>query len=1268
MALLKLGLDIVVAQKGNGFEVVSGNIRGLGEGVKNANRDAGNLLGTVGKIGAALGGVAAAWKTFDFLKGLVTQGFAFNAQMQASRLSIAALIGAFGEVKDASGNAMNDLASRLEIASDLQQKLKIAALQTTATYEDMVQALQVGIGPALKAGFNTEQIVQFTKTVTQAASAIGLPMNQLGQEIRSLFAGDIGPDSRLANLLFTDVPRNRIKAYVTDLQSSGKFFDELQKRMASFAEAGEKAGDTMLGAWSNLKDAFQQALGEGTSGQFGRVTGLVKELTAEIVTFDAQGRATFNPTLVKRVGDITEAAFQLGSGLLRLTMLASPLVNVFTSVVNTIGGLASGIVQAVFTAIEAVNSKIAETLGGIANTIQSHPILARLLFHADPKAVSAGMRDFAGMFSRDAAGAGAFGEAFGKMKNQYFDKVAGAWMDDRTPGTAAFGSKTSLHLGGKPGANAAEVSRERQKELDTLSKINAESQKNISLGLLRMNVIRAETDEQKLLANFILKSKEIEIREHERIGEVMRLKHVSEIQRETALSQLKLSFQNEFEQASAEFQKSQDDNAKKTYADQRKQIDDAIANMDSLIEKSQDLTRSINEATVQSFRDALKKIREPFEQFYRSVGDGMKRAMATALDGGGIRASFDAFFKSVFDTVGENFAKAIDGWMTQLADAAAGQEWTGKYLPSGEREMKPRAGGASSLAKGGMLGLQAGSAAYGLYTNPAPKQGQNILSGAMSGAAIGASVGGPYAWATAIIGAFVGAIAGAFAPTEKGKNVKIYSNGGQVVITGMDSAWGSEKLIKSINKAIHGTAAKLDEIFLMLPTSALAALGNWRPDLSKIDVSGKADGKNWNEELDNYLKETLPSRVFDAYGGAISGALHYAGVTDKKIDSFTAYLKTLSTDEAVKAVSDYVGVLFGFVEIFEKYFGGIGSRTGKQRAANRQFDAGKLFESSVYANADRGPLAEFADISKRVGVLSQDFSNLTHEEQVTRGKQILELSNQFFQGIEQYLLDLRDKQRDLNRSVDDTIRGIDYDQLTDPKAQVEFMQKQQRRLYDELGKASSADEVNRIMQEITSNGARIYELLGKTPEAANLYKQQLEDSRKLANERYEIFHQNAQKMIDDAFSMVDAILKRLQGGLDLILPKFPGDEAGGDHGHDDGTGDGGTETERRFRALGLAAEGMTGQFTNGFSPSVLDATQNVADFSAALIASQTAMAQMPPPVNVTVNMGETKVDVQIAGSAERLIDYVAAQASNAAVRKLSTSGGQYARRAGMSGR
>lgn len=291
-------------------------------GASRATKDWGSRLESINAKGGAIVGslatsfAAAATAAAGLSVALVGIGVRYNAQIEQSRLGIASLVSSLGEIRGSQGQVLQGQErwnAAIGLSESIIGKLRVAALQTTAEFSDLVRVLQEGLGPALQAGFNDDQVVKFTKAVAQAGSALGIRAEGLGQEMRALLSGEKGPDNRLANALFGDVAN--AKAKIEELRASGKLFDFLMEKMAAFSKAGEQAADTFDGALSNLKDAITQALGEATQGATSGLTQALKDLTSQIVTFDAAGNAVFNARFVEGVRALGEGFIGLANGM-----------------------------------------------------------------------------------------------------------------------------------------------------------------------------------------------------------------------------------------------------------------------------------------------------------------------------------------------------------------------------------------------------------------------------------------------------------------------------------------------------------------------------------------------------------------------------------------------------------------------------------------------------------------------------------------------------------------------------------------------------------------------------------------------------------------------------------------------------------------------------------------------------------------------------------------------------------------------------------------
>jgi hypothetical protein len=198
-------------------------------------------IGFVGLgAGVAVGAVA--------LVAVAKQGLEAHRQLEQVQLGIAAIITSLAQVKVAGlpVEGAEKFAAAMRIAADQVAKLRVDAINTTATFEQIAPAFQAALAPGLAAGLSLDQIREITVKVVQAAGALGIPFEQVNQEVRAILEGTINEDARLAKVLGIS---NKM---VATWKSQGKLAEELNKRLAGFAVAGEEAANTLDGLTSNL--------------------------------------------------------------------------------------------------------------------------------------------------------------------------------------------------------------------------------------------------------------------------------------------------------------------------------------------------------------------------------------------------------------------------------------------------------------------------------------------------------------------------------------------------------------------------------------------------------------------------------------------------------------------------------------------------------------------------------------------------------------------------------------------------------------------------------------------------------------------------------------------------------------------------------------------------------------------------------------------------------------------------------------------------------
>lgn len=209
---------------------------------------------------------AAAFAGFQGFRAFISEGLEFNSTIETANLGIASLITAQSKLRDEQGNLLTGTAAlrgAQELATDQVNKLRIAGLQTTATTQELVVAFQQAVGVGLRWGLTLDQIRKLTIQMSQAAGALGLPMNQLNEEVRDLLGGNINArNTRIATAL--GITNEQIK----QAQTAGKLFDFVTGRLEAFSIAGEATAKTFTGVMSNVKEALQNLAGDATKPLF----------------------------------------------------------------------------------------------------------------------------------------------------------------------------------------------------------------------------------------------------------------------------------------------------------------------------------------------------------------------------------------------------------------------------------------------------------------------------------------------------------------------------------------------------------------------------------------------------------------------------------------------------------------------------------------------------------------------------------------------------------------------------------------------------------------------------------------------------------------------------------------------------------------------------------------------------------------------------------------------------------------------------------------
>lgn len=316
---------------------------------------------------------AARFAITGFFAG-VREAIEFNKNIQQAQLGIASLFLAVGQVRNAMGDIVTGaegLAVAMKEAKRQTALLRKDALSTAATFDELLTTFQIGLAPGLAAGLSPDEIRNLAIRISQAATAIGLPMNQLSEEIRSILAGTI--QQRTTRIAAALGIRNED---IRNAKQAGQLFSFLSDKFDAFGVAGQKAMDQFFGIVTRVQDAFKQLLGAAGLGFFEQLQTLLRE-TFELVTDARSLEIKPDPTAVRIMQEIFDGFEGAARNVRDLTKSLSG--EDLTTVASAIGtiievgsalllGFLQGIIEA-FGTIKALAAPILAVFKGVSDAI-----------------------------------------------------------------------------------------------------------------------------------------------------------------------------------------------------------------------------------------------------------------------------------------------------------------------------------------------------------------------------------------------------------------------------------------------------------------------------------------------------------------------------------------------------------------------------------------------------------------------------------------------------------------------------------------------------------------------------------------------------------------------------------------------------------------------------------------------------------------------------------------------------------------------------------
>jgi hypothetical protein len=284
---------------------------------------------SIGALSSALQTVGSGFAAF------YGEGLRFARTLENTELSIRTLIANNLLARKSVADVGEAFRLAGAIGADQLQKLKLAAIDTSVSFEDLSKAFQEGLGTGISAGFNPDQIRQLTLQIGQLGAALGMPGFQLPQEIRAILTGQIDRNARIGLSLFnTEEDRKKLQQLLkTDVAQAFAF---IQEKLQAVTVGGQLAARSFDGLLGNAKEAVTLFATAGS----GRLFDGLKQALAQVqdgivsVTRNLQTGVAESVKLSPAFEQIARVADEIGAALSRSVLNA---LNYVLAKVNQLG-------------------------------------------------------------------------------------------------------------------------------------------------------------------------------------------------------------------------------------------------------------------------------------------------------------------------------------------------------------------------------------------------------------------------------------------------------------------------------------------------------------------------------------------------------------------------------------------------------------------------------------------------------------------------------------------------------------------------------------------------------------------------------------------------------------------------------------------------------------------------------------------------------------------------------------------------------------------
>jgi hypothetical protein len=234
----------------------------LGFEISHAQQFAENFFFTFRRLVGILAVFTIARKFAQFLGDGVREMIRFNAVLEETQIGFSAILASVGDIVDSNGKLLEGIDkyhAATKLSAEMMKQVRVEALSTVATFEELVKAVEAGIAPGISAGLtDMKELVKMISLISKAASTQGIKGSQFAEEIRAALTGQ-------GSLRTTRLFQSGIldPAQIKQAREQGRLIEYLTEKLGPFAIASDEVAKSWNGLVSNFKDAIQILLSSG---------------------------------------------------------------------------------------------------------------------------------------------------------------------------------------------------------------------------------------------------------------------------------------------------------------------------------------------------------------------------------------------------------------------------------------------------------------------------------------------------------------------------------------------------------------------------------------------------------------------------------------------------------------------------------------------------------------------------------------------------------------------------------------------------------------------------------------------------------------------------------------------------------------------------------------------------------------------------------------------------------------------------------------------